>query len=141
MRLVEGQRSAMTVAAPLTVRLELPSAPWSVRLARHAVGELIDTCDGVDDVRREHALLIVTEIVTNAVEHVGGTAPVTLDMMMTGDRWLHASVADVSPGPPVLRPFGADGRGWGMRIVDGLAARWGVEYQSSGKRVWFEIPL
>lgn len=87
----------------------------------------------------ETALLLVSELVTNAVTH-GGGRPV-LDIHVGPDR-LHVSVTDQdSTTPHVHRdnPLLAEG-GRGMFLVETLASRWGVRpREPSGKTVWFEL--
>ncbi len=84
------------------------------------------------------ALLLVSEVVTNAVNH-GRGRPV-LDVQVAPDR-LSVSVSDSAPGAPEVRrdnPLLADG-GRGMLLVETLASRWGIDRRPGGKRVWFEL--
>ena len=48
------------------------------------------------------------------------------------------TVSDEGDDQPKLRAPSADG-GWGLRIVDSCATRWGVEEGST--HVWFEVDL
>jgi anti-sigma regulatory factor (Ser/Thr protein kinase) len=86
---------------------------------------------------RHEAALLTTELVTNAVIH--GQSVVDLDLYVDDDG-LYLSVADFGPGVPTIRAPDPSGGGYGLRIVDNLATRWGHEMlDPQGKRVWFEL--
>ena len=91
---------------------------------------------------REDVLLLVTELVTNAVRHAGvgpdGSFQVELQ------RWkqrVRVEVANPGTGPPLVspRPDMSGPGGWGLVLVDRIATRWGVDKGSSRTCVWFEI--
>jgi anti-sigma regulatory factor (Ser/Thr protein kinase) len=106
-----------------------PAAPLAARLAvqEHA-GDLGAHARDVE--------LLVSELVSNAVRH--GEAPVSLDVRREDDV-LRVEVQDAGTGPgPRMRP-GDRGGGFGLRLVDRVATRWGVERGST--RVWFELDL
>jgi anti-sigma regulatory factor (Ser/Thr protein kinase) len=93
---------------------------------------------------RDDILLLVTELVTNAVRHGGVGPDKTLDVAL--QRWPRRVRVEVAE--PVacflLAPtrFGREvSGGLGLVLVDRIADRWGVDRKSSGTRVWFEIPL
>jgi hypothetical protein len=104
--------------------------------ARHAV----EGCIGVDTPQGfvRDALLLTSELVTNAVMHSGGPSEMTA--VYDGDMgWLRVEVSDTSSRVPHIRGHpGVDG-GQGLRIVDALAARWGTTPSRTGKAVWFEL--
>jgi anti-sigma regulatory factor (Ser/Thr protein kinase) len=79
----------------------------------------------------------VSELVNNAVVH--GEGRIRLDAELRGEI-LRVEVVDEGEGtPPAIREQGvADGGGWGLRLVDTLALRWGV-YEGS-THVWAELP-
>ena len=84
------------------------------------------------------ALLIASELVTNAVLH-GGTVA-RLDVR-ADDRSVTISVTDRAPALPEVRdpgPSATSGRG--LRIVEALSVNWGVEPRpQDGKAVWAEL--
>jgi anti-sigma regulatory factor (Ser/Thr protein kinase) len=85
----------------------------------------------------EIAELLTSEVVTNAVVHGGSAVRVEVE---TVDGRTRISVCDNDPGQPELRSPGLDDEsGRGMRLVDSLARRWGVQPAGSGKCVWFEV--
>lgn len=87
-------------------------------------------------VRNEVALL-TTELVTNAVIHAHSV--VDLDLYLYDDG-LCVTVTDYGPGTPAIRAPDESGGGYGLRLVDKLATRWGHEtIDPLGKRVWFEL--
>lgn len=91
--------------------------------------------------RRDVAVLLVSELVTNGVLHAG--TPVGVAAGYDGDT-LAVAVTDGAPGGitggpwPERHPRGAPS-GRGLRIVDALADAWGVSVHDQGKTVWFEL--
>jgi len=87
----------------------------------------------------DDALLLITELVTNAVIHAGTEVVLKID----GDE-THVTVA-VGDGrrgdlPEVGRAVGdlaANGRG--LMLVDRIAFRWGTTHEEDRKSVWFEL--
>jgi anti-sigma regulatory factor (Ser/Thr protein kinase) len=110
------------------------------REARHAF-EAYATPFG-DDVSRTGALLL-SEVVTNAVMHGPLAAGSTLGLHFeTAGDSLQVEVSDDGAGfVPRARYDGQDeGSGWGLHLVDELAASWGVDGDRP-TRVWFELSL
>ncbi|MER6526881.1 SpoIIE family protein phosphatase [Streptomyces sp. NPDC001508] len=86
---------------------------------------------------RDNALLVISELVTNAVRF--GTGPVTVRLVKAGSR-LSCEVGDTGNGRPRLRrgePLDDSGRG--LHVVHRLTTRWGVRWTSTGKAVWAEL--
>lgn len=86
------------------------------------------------------ALLVVSELVTNALVHTEGQ--VRLDLTLVSHR-LRIAVADGSPRTPVKPPsigWEATG-GRGIYLVEALSAAWGTLPVGGGKQVWCELPL
>ena len=107
----------------------------SIPLARNFVLEGL----GKATVDREVALLLTSELVTNAIRHAGTRFEV--DVAPAGDDRVCISVTDASPVVP--RPLDAPPEaqsGRGLFFVEQYAADWGVEMTSAGKRVWFVLP-
>jgi anti-sigma regulatory factor (Ser/Thr protein kinase) len=117
--------------------VDLPPTVVSVPAARHVVLELLRAWDVPHD--REDAALLVTELVANVVDHVGGEAHLTLELEAS-DEWLRIAVADGSSVRPIVRELSMDDpRGRGMRMIQAIADRWGADDHHGGKRVWFEL--
>jgi anti-sigma regulatory factor (Ser/Thr protein kinase) len=120
-----------------TARVDLPPTARSVTAARHVVLDVLGAWLAPHD--RDDAALLVTELVTNVVDHVGGEASLALELELS-DGWLRISVADGSSVLPVVRELDTEHpRGRGLRMVQEIADRWDVEDHRGGKRIWFEL--
>jgi anti-sigma regulatory factor (Ser/Thr protein kinase) len=83
------------------------------------------------------AVLLVSELVTNALLHAR-SAP-TVELSRDGDR-VRIGVRDDSPVVPRRRRYANDAAtGRGIALVEQLATDWGSERVGDGKRVWFEL--
>ena len=87
------------------------------------------------------ALLVVSELVTNAIRH--GKPTVTLNVSVDPPG-IGIAVDDAGQALPDLaaqRPSADATTGRGLLIVDTLATRWGVTANQPppGKTVWFEL--
>ncbi|MFE2377063.1 ATP-binding protein [Streptomyces sp. NPDC059398] len=129
-------------------RFTAPAVDISVPQARHAVRDLLtrqqvpvgrDTVQGL--------LLIVSELVTNAVRHAALLSPEVAVEVAVGASWIRVSVEDNHPYRP--RALDADqGQtgGRGLMLVREITAEaggtCGVEQTASGgKVVWSALPL
>jgi DNA-binding NarL/FixJ family response regulator len=87
----------------------------------------------------DSALLLTTELVTNAVIHA--RSPVGVTLTLTGDR-LRVEVADRGPGALIMRePAEGDTFGRGLQLLEALSSAWGTSADEQGKLVWFELPV
>ena len=85
----------------------------------------------------EDAVLCVSELVTNAV-HAGCTS-LRVELSFKDDG-VRVGVVDDAPGRPALRSAGASERsGRGLRLVEAVSRRWGVDVVERGKLVWAEF--
>jgi len=85
-------------------------------------------------------LLVVSELVTNAMLHTGSRAT-ELTVAQTGGA-IRVEVGDSSSTPPVPAsqlPRSDDTQGRGLLLVDAVAEHWGVERDDRGKHVWAEV--
>lgn len=123
----------------LQVRLELPCAPASVRSARRLVA------DALRDWGLEHlaepAVLLVSELVTNAVLHA--RTHLAVEVQRTA-QVVRVAVWDASRRRPVRRRqemTAATGRGLGL--LSAVSYRWGCDDAAApyAKAVWFELPV
>ncbi|HEU4354636.1 MAG TPA: ATP-binding protein [Actinomycetota bacterium] len=115
--------------------------------ARRAVRGLAVPESGRDD-----AVLLTSEVVANAVKH-----PAHPDGRVELRATRHGNVLRIEVanrrepwriGPPVERPGwelrGAEDlapSGWGLQLVDRLAARWGTIHEPDRTVVWFEVEI
>lgn len=116
---------------------EVPRGRAAGRIARCLVAERLGAVsqDGIST-----AMLLVDELVTNAVEHGEGTITV---IMQLDPELLNVSVSDQGPNlPELMDPDERDDHGRGLQLVNGLADAWGVRLQAGGgKSVWFDLGL
>jgi anti-sigma regulatory factor (Ser/Thr protein kinase) len=94
----------------------------------------------LNDLVVDDAALLVSEIVSNSVRHARLDKSDAIQVRVRGsDSMLHVDVIDPGPGfdPGRVRPSGREG-GWGLRLLDRLATRWGVE-RNDVTKVWFEL--
>ncbi|MDO0911279.1 SpoIIE family protein phosphatase [Streptomyces sp. DT2A-34] len=96
--------------------------------------------DIVDD-----AVVLTSELVTNAVVHAGTSADV---LCLRSDDGVRIEVADRYPereiplqGSPVNMGSPDREGGRGLQLCAALAACWGVEYTPTHKQVWFQLDL
>jgi len=86
----------------------------------------------------DEALLLVSELVTNAVRY--GAPPITLQVSCNGSEGMEVRVSDGSDRLPQPRDTAAsDESGRGLLLVDTLSSRWGVDSTQAGKEVWFAL--
>ncbi|MEW1551751.1 SpoIIE family protein phosphatase [Streptomyces tsukubensis] len=95
--------------------------------------------DIIDD-----AVVLTSELVTNAIVHAGTSADV---LCLRTDEHVRIEVADRYPereiplqGSHVLAPLDSE-NGRGLQLCSALASRWGVEYTATFKQVWFQLDL
>lgn len=93
---------------------------------------------GIEGDSADVALLLTSELLTNAVQH--GTGPVVVRVGLDRDRTLTVEVRDNKPAElhPQLSSLDAV-NGRGLYLVDALADSWGAENGDDGKRVWFSL--
>ncbi|GAA0435445.1 ATP-binding protein [Streptomyces luteireticuli] len=122
----------------LQVQMEVGVDPSEVGRARRWARSRLAGCGiGLDDSLAEALILVISELVTNAVVHTG--CPAVLRMFFPGGT-VRVEVADFSARPPRRRCAGGDETGGrGLELVDGLADRWGWQPEGAGKRIWCEI--
>ncbi|MFC4494452.1 ATP-binding protein [Streptomyces ovatisporus] len=126
----------------LQVQLEIGADPKEVGRARRWARSRLGACGiGTDEPLAETLLLLVSELVTNAVVHTGD--PAVLRLLLPGRQApgaLRVEVADMSSCPPrQRRADGDDADGRGLELVSGLADRWGWQWEGAGKRIWCEL--
>ncbi|MFE3071845.1 ATP-binding protein [Streptomyces sp. NPDC059247] len=123
----------------LQVQLEVGADPAEVgRARRWARSRLAGSGIGDDEPLAETLVLLISELVTNAVVHTG--CPAVLRMLFGAEGGVRVEVADRSDRPPRPRHAqGEDTNGRGLELVDGLADRWGWEPEGRGKNIWCEV--
>ncbi|MEU9998752.1 SpoIIE family protein phosphatase [Streptomyces sp. NPDC050848] len=92
----------------------------------------------------DDAVVLTSELVTNAVIHAGTAADV---LCLRSEDGIRVEVADRYPereipvqgGRTLAHPDRENGRG--LLLCAALATRWGVEYTPTHKHVWFQLDL
>jgi len=116
------------------IRLELEPGPKAGHQARNEIrGRLRDR---VDDGLLIDLQLIVSELVTNSLRYGPGET-IEVEIAVTEDGAITGEVEDHGRGEVAMREITDEGGGFGLRIVNALASRWGVCEGST--HVWFEL--
>ncbi|MDQ8704615.1 ATP-binding protein [Streptomyces sp. LHD-70] len=128
----------------LQVQTEVRPDPAEVgRARRWARSRLAGSGIEVDEPLAETLVLLISELVTNAVVHTG--CPAVLRLLLprlpeSAPATVRVEVTDASTRPPRPRQAeGDDTNGRGLALVDGLADRWGWQSDGAGKRIWCEV--
>ena len=124
-----------------SVSLRLPRGPEAPRLARAKV--IAHFRDRLEEATVYDVALVVSELVTNSVNHPGpGPEPeLGVEVGVVGD---HVLIAVSDRGAQII-PRGdrrSSGEQLGLELVDRLAGSWGVARDGVGRtQVWCELPL
>ncbi|MCX3058415.1 ATP-binding protein [Streptomyces beihaiensis] len=123
---------------PAEEEVWLPSRPESAAKARRLAQVVVLRHWGLSPKLTEDAVLLVSELVGNAVRHTGARG---FGLRMARRRgMIRAEVRDPSRGLPCLMPVRElDISGRGLYLVNKLADRWGVDLLPRGKTTWFEM--
>ncbi|MDX2523062.1 SpoIIE family protein phosphatase [Streptomyces europaeiscabiei] len=128
--------TARAAASFTAVSRSVATARSFVRDTLHGWG----FADIVDD-----AVVLTSELVTNAVVHAGTSADV---LCLRADDGVRIEVADRYPEREIPLQgshinMGSPDRegGRGLQLCAAMASRWGVEYTSTHKQVWFQLDL
>ncbi|MET9607086.1 ATP-binding protein [Streptomyces sp. NPDC006512] len=121
--------------------LVLAKHPESTHAARKYAREFVNYhVPGIPAGLRDDAVLIVSELVTNALRY--GTEPGDfLRLVLDADPGrIRIEVHDPSRRRPHPKAESDERqRGRGLFIIEALAAGWGVEDRPMGKAVWVEL--
>lgn len=131
--------SAVGVGAPAYTET-LPREGESAGRARHLVAASLETWHLTE--LADSAVLVVSELVTNAVQHSRFTS-IRVTVTRVTERTVRVAVVDKDRTTlPELRAVGPDAEcGRGLAVVDAVALRWGVDPLRWGKRIWADLEL
>lgn len=125
-------------------RVRLPADRRTPAAARALVRSVLAEAQ-LDELLNE-ALLLTTELSTNAIEHAGTELEIEV---LADESGLMVTVSDFAAGPlerVVARPRNdmtdiskVSERGRGLLLVDHFANRWGTTHLPTGKGVWFRL--
>ncbi|WP_069387420.1 SpoIIE family protein phosphatase [Cellulosimicrobium cellulans] len=145
---------------PAVARRTVPHTSAAIGPARRWVDDVLESCD-IDPAVRRVAMLLTSELLSNAVQHAAG--PVDVDVEV-GHRTLRVGARDGSTTLPRMRsPEPHEPGGRGVQLLERCSARWGVdlhdgavhaawdgepgavaldgEQPRAGKTVWFELAV
>jgi anti-sigma regulatory factor (Ser/Thr protein kinase) len=122
--------------------LRIPATLEAARSARHRVR---GACEGLSEEQTAVAVLLTSELVSNAVRHPlrdesDTRGAIVLSIYRTAEL-LRVEVGDHDsrPLPRVRRPNTPLESGMGLYLVATLATAWGSIPRDDGKAVWFEL--
>ncbi|MET9599146.1 ATP-binding protein [Streptomyces sp. NPDC085639] len=122
-------------------RLSLRGARRQVARGRAFAREALEDWGWDGQEASEDAILVVSELLTNANLHADGCH----ELLLRGGETFRVEVYDghgdlrrLAPGTPRLRTPGAPG-GYGLLLVRRVADLWGAEAIAQGKVVWAEF--
>lgn len=135
-------RGAATAAPGPLVSIGVPHERTGVRLARHAFADQIAAA-GVEGEARDDAMLVLSELVSNAVKHAAPlpSGEITVRWSLD-DEVLHIEITDggasTRPRAGVAALSALGGRG--LDIVRTVSRHWGVTEGDGSVTVWAEVP-
>lgn len=131
--------SAGATDPPQSLVFELAARPTAAPEARRA---LLADRGTVPTSVRDDVLLLVTELVNNAVSHAkaGADRPLRVEIRHRAPT-LRVAVFDEGTGFRSAGPRSERDKsgGWGLFLVDQIADRWGITPTGSGTCVWLEL--
>ncbi|MFF4485181.1 SpoIIE family protein phosphatase [Streptomyces sp. NPDC001544] len=136
-----------TAAERTAVRATLPSSPLAAGSARTLLRVALAEWTGLglapSPQLADDAVVVVSELVTNAVVHAGTDVELTCRLEESGA--LVVEVCDHHPSRALRQdgteaPYETPEYGRGLRLVATLAEAWGVTYRTGAKTVWARLP-
>ncbi|WP_328866164.1 ATP-binding protein [Streptomyces sp. NBC_00304] len=123
------------------IRIPVPGTPAGAASARRQIAEEIpDWGAALGPVLLDAAVLVASELITNAVRHAD-KGPITAGAYLS-DEALRIAVIDTNFDiPEVGLPDAEEEDGRGLFLVAALADRHGFDPLPSGKRCWAELDL
>jgi hypothetical protein len=117
-----------------------PDERAPAQLRHDLTAHYTEICPRMDDDAVDTAVLLLSELVTNAVRHGCGEIGVRVS---NRDGRLRVAISDSQDALPRLVPLNLESdHGRGMQLVEALSEAWGVDPASPpdvGKSVWFEV--
>jgi anti-sigma regulatory factor (Ser/Thr protein kinase) len=120
-------------------RITLPGLPEQVREARHFVARAI----GDGHAQADTALLLTSELVTNAVRHSRSGLPGGTVELIVAAKAASLLISVIDSGSDVARPQNGTNPGGesgnGLLLVESLSDDWGFASHGGRTVVWFQL--
>lgn len=124
----------------MTIHWSMPCDESSLGDARLALRSML-TEMGTGTAERDAALLVMTELLTNAIVHADQQRQPIEVVVACTEQQIHIEVMDHNPQPPIRQRIPLDtSSGRGLAIVDELTSAWGWRSVGEGNRVWCDLP-
>jgi anti-sigma regulatory factor (Ser/Thr protein kinase) len=122
------------------LKLELQRNAQAPGVARAAVAQRCEDLE-LDRSLSQSIVLLVSEVVTNAVRHSTGPAEAPIELLgALSEQTIRITVTDAGEGfVPQPRDPGRTHDGYGLYLLEKVADSWGVECDGE-TTVWFELP-
>ncbi|MFE7510543.1 ATP-binding protein [Streptomyces sp. NPDC057540] len=120
--------------------LPFDAVPGEFRLLRRSVRAVLGSWGMLN--AADEAELVVTELATNVMKHVGEGAPATLVLESRGSR-LRVELHDKSTVEPKVESGTScdEECGRGLHLLASMSVDWGTLLTETGKVVWCELPF
>lgn len=129
-----GERSVRFYKPGPRLAASFPAAPESPGCARRLLAHAL-RLGGCEAAFVDTATLVLSELASNAVRHVGSPFSIAATLE---DSTLRLAVED--RGSPSAQATMVARPTHGLGVVDALARSWGVKAAPRGKLVWAELP-
>jgi anti-sigma regulatory factor (Ser/Thr protein kinase) len=117
--------------------MDIPATGLGVAAVRHVVAALLSAWQLAE--LRDDAVLLASELVTNAYRHAPGTDSFELEVVRR-THGIRIALADGSSIRPLIKELSHERPGGrGMTLVAAIATGWGAEDHNGGKRVWVDL--
>ena len=127
-------------------RFTIPGRGEQVRVARAFVAEVLGELAELDDGVLHNAMLLASELVTNAIRHSrsGAAGGSVLLVILQASDGIGVEVTDSgsADGTPVVKEHVFTCEGHGLFLVEAVASHWGYRRAAEdGTTVWFWLDL
>jgi anti-sigma regulatory factor (Ser/Thr protein kinase) len=112
------------------VSITLESTPEAPSIARRFAAR---AAHELDEDQADALRLLVSEAVSDAVEHHAAWVHVGVEPAKSRTR------VEITDSPHEAEVDPSFGHGYGRRLLDSLAERWGTAPEGDGRRLWFEL--
>ena len=135
----------MADGADFTARAFLAPEPTAPSRARSFTRGALRAW-GLPDEVVDDAVLLVSELVANGVQHAGTELEVHIRLAAGTSPGVEVQVTDQHPARALPATAASAGntdseRGRGLLLPSALASEWGVTYTAAAKTVWFRLPV